>query len=109
MRNELPDTTDADIVSAFTYGTTDEAFVPELGQGRPRTTMDLLDIATKFANREDAVGAIFHMGKGPRDAGEPSGERREHWEHPDKHRRNHRPRLDEQEFTTADRPPRPPA
>jgi hypothetical protein len=52
--------------------------------------MDQLDIATKFADGEDTVGAIFRKGKGPRDAGEPNGERREHREHPNKRRRNHR-------------------
>lgn len=32
-RNELPDATYADLVSAFTYGTTNEALVHELGMG----------------------------------------------------------------------------
>jgi hypothetical protein len=32
-RNELPDTTDADVASAFTYGTTNEALAHELGRG----------------------------------------------------------------------------
>jgi hypothetical protein len=71
-------------VSAFTYGTTNETLVHELGRGRPRTTADLLDIPTKFADWEDTVGAIFHKGKGSRDASEPNREQRECWEHPDK-------------------------
>jgi hypothetical protein len=33
-------------MSAFTYDTTNEALVHELGRGRPKTTIDLLDIAT---------------------------------------------------------------
>jgi hypothetical protein len=77
-------------VSTFTYDTTNEVLIHELDQKRPRTTMDQLDIATKFADGEDTVGAIFRKGKGPREAGEPNGERREHREHPNKRRRNHR-------------------
>jgi hypothetical protein len=73
--------TDTDIVSAFTYGTTNEALIHEFGRGRLRTVVDLLDIATKFNDGEDAVGAIFRKGKGPHDAGEPSGEKRERREH----------------------------
>lgn len=107
-RNELPDATDADVVSAFTYGTTNEALVHELGRGQPRTTADLLDIATKFVDGENVVGAIFRKGKSPRDAGKPSCEKKERREHPDRRRRNHRPRRDE-EVATADQPPRPPA
>jgi hypothetical protein len=34
-RNELTDATDVDVVSAFTYGTTNEALVHELGWGQP--------------------------------------------------------------------------
>jgi hypothetical protein len=34
-RNELLDATDVDIVSAFTYGTRNEALIHELGRGRP--------------------------------------------------------------------------
>jgi hypothetical protein len=66
---------------------------------------DLLDIATKFVYGEDTVGAISHKGKGPWDIDEPSGEKRECWEYPDKRRRNHRPRRDEEEVTIADRRP----
>jgi hypothetical protein len=32
--------------------------VHELGYGRPKTTADLLDIATKFFNGKDTVGAF---------------------------------------------------
>lgn len=44
------------MVSAFTYNTTNEALAHKLGRGRPRTTADLLDIATKFVDGEDALG-----------------------------------------------------
>ncbi|WVZ75390.1 hypothetical protein U9M48_023446 [Paspalum notatum var. saurae] len=68
-RNELPDVTDSDVVSAFTYGTFNEALIHELGRGWPRTTADLLDIATKFADGEDAVGAIFRKARPSRKDG----------------------------------------
>jgi hypothetical protein len=103
----LPNATDTDIMSAFTYDTTNEALIHELGQGRPRATVDLLDIAIKFVDGEEAVWAIFHKGKGPHDIGEPSGGMREHRGHPNKRRRNHRAQRDEEEVTTTDRPPRP--
>ena len=69
-RNELPNITDVDVVSAITYGTTNEALVHELGWDRPKITTDLLDIATKFADGEEAVGAIFRKGRASRDDGE---------------------------------------
>lgn len=73
-RNELPDTINTNVVSAFTYDTTNEALVHELEQGRPRTTTYPLDLATKFADGEDAVRAISCKGKSPRETGEPSDE-----------------------------------
>jgi hypothetical protein len=45
------------------YVTTNEALIHELGRGRTKTTADLLSIATKFANGEDVVGAIFRKEK----------------------------------------------
>jgi hypothetical protein len=70
-------------------------------------TVDLFDIAIKFADREDTVGAIFLKGKSKRNAGEPSGEKRDRQEHPDRHRRNYRPtRIEEGEVAAVDRPPR---
>jgi hypothetical protein len=73
------------------------------------TIVDLLNIATKFTNGEDVVGAIFRKGKDSCDAGEPSREKRE--------RRNILTSAggttvlarEEEEVATADRPPRPPA
>jgi hypothetical protein len=80
------------VVSAFTYDTTNEALVHELEQERAKTVDDLFDIATKFAVGEDTVGAIFCKGKSLRNAGEPNGERRDRWEHPDRRQRNYRPK-----------------
>lgn len=48
--------------------------------------------------------AIFCKAKSMCDTGEPSDEKREHQEYPDRHRGNHRPRCDEAEVATADRP-----
>lgn len=94
------------MISAFTKGTTNEALIHELGQGRPRTIADLIDIAT-IIDVEDTLGAIFRKGKSPHNVGELSGEKRERWENPDKRRRNHRPRRGKEEVATMDRPPRP--
>jgi hypothetical protein len=56
--------TDADVVGAFLTGTTYKELVHELGRKGPCTTRELLDIGTKFASGEEAVGAIFHDTKG---------------------------------------------
>jgi hypothetical protein len=60
----LPNVTDADVIRAFLTGTTCKELVQELGHKGPRTTRELLDIATNFASGEEAVGAIFHDTKG---------------------------------------------
>ena len=57
--NELPNVADADIIGAFLSGTTCESLVHKLGRKCPRTTKELLDIATSHASREEAVRAIF--------------------------------------------------
>jgi hypothetical protein len=78
------------VVSAFTYNTTNEVLVHELSDGRPKTATNLLDIATKFADTDDAVGAIFRKRKTPHDADDTCGVQKEHQEHPNKrHRSNH--------------------
>lgn len=107
-RNELPNATDTGVVSAFIYGTTNEALVHKLGQGRLKSTADLLDIATKFVDKEDTVGAIFCKGHSPRDVGKASDVKKDRPEHPDKCKRNHHPRCDEGEVAMADRSPRTP-
>lgn len=42
-------------MSAFTYGTTNEALIHELGRGQPNATTDLLNIVTKFVDEEDVA------------------------------------------------------
>ena len=57
--NELPNVADADMIGAFLSGTTYESLVHKLGCRGPRTTKELLDIATSHASEEEVVGAIF--------------------------------------------------
>ena len=52
-----------DVISAFLYGTTCESLIHKLGCIKPRTTRDLLDIATNHASDEEAVGAVFSGGR----------------------------------------------
>jgi hypothetical protein len=73
-----------------------KAFVHELGRGIPKTTADLIEIATKSADGEDAVGAIFHKRKSPHDADVPNNENGEGQEHSDKRWRNHQARHDDE-------------
>ena len=75
--------------------------------GEPKDNGGLLDIATKFTDMEDTLGAIFCKGKGPRDASEPNGEKWECQELPNKRRRNHHPLHNEEEVAKVDRRPRP--
>jgi hypothetical protein len=53
---ELPNVTNADVVGAFLTGTTYKELVHKLGCKGPRTTKELLDIATNFASGKEAVG-----------------------------------------------------
>jgi hypothetical protein len=55
---------DADIIRAFLSGTTCESLVHKLGHKRPRTTKELLDIATSDASGVEAVRAIFDHPQG---------------------------------------------
>ena len=61
---ELSSVADADIIGAFLAGTSCRSLVHELGRRGPRTTEELLNIATSFASGEEAVGAIFDRSKG---------------------------------------------
>jgi hypothetical protein len=53
-------------VHAFLEGTTCRDLVRELGRSPPADSNELFDIATSFASREEAVGAIFDGKKGKR-------------------------------------------
>jgi hypothetical protein len=56
----------SEIVHAFLEGTTCRDLVRELGRSPPADSNELFDIATSFASREEAVGAIFDGKKGKR-------------------------------------------
>jgi hypothetical protein len=62
--NELPDIVDADVIGAFISGTTNESLVHELGRNKPRTTWELLDLATSHASGEEAARANFSRSRG---------------------------------------------
>ena len=72
--NVLPDVVDADIIRAFLSKTTCESLVHKLGRKGPRTTKELLNIATSHASGEEAVGAIFDRPKGKAKRDEDIGE-----------------------------------
>ena len=57
--NELPNVADTNVIGAFLSETTCESLVHKLGCRGPRTTKELLDIATSHASGEEAVGAVF--------------------------------------------------
>jgi hypothetical protein len=52
----------ADIISAFWDGMTYHTLVHELSLEQPKITKELLDIATRHASGEEAVGAAFVLG-----------------------------------------------
>ena len=56
--NTLADPTDAEIIGAFTFGTTCETLIRELGVCKPRTVKQLLDLATDHAEGEEALSAV---------------------------------------------------
>ena len=56
--NELPNVADADVIGAFLSGMTCESLVHKLGRRGPRTTKELLDIATSHASSEEAVTVV---------------------------------------------------
>jgi hypothetical protein len=53
---------DADVISAFWDGTMCRTLVHELGREQPKTTKELIDIATRHTSSEEAVGAAFVLG-----------------------------------------------
>ena len=62
----FPNVVDADVISAFLSETTYESLIHKLDCLKPRTTHDLLDVATNHASGEEAVRAVFN---GDRDKG----------------------------------------
>jgi hypothetical protein len=75
---ELPGATDNDAISAFQNGTTCTSLIHRLGRRMPRTTRELLNIASNHADGEEAVAATLNTphGKGEQvkdyDEGTPS-------------------------------------
>ena len=60
--NSLPDVVDVDVISAFLSRMTYESLIHNLGCLKPRSTHDLLDVATNHASGEEVVGAVFNIG-----------------------------------------------
>ena len=53
--NSLPDVIDVDVISAFLSRTNCESLIHKLGCLKPRTTRDLLDVATNHHSGEEVV------------------------------------------------------
>jgi hypothetical protein len=62
--HKLPKVYDADVISAFWSGMTYRTLVQQLGHEQPKTTKELLNIATRHASSEEAVRAIFVQSSG---------------------------------------------
>jgi hypothetical protein len=60
--HELPSVADVDVISVFWDGTTCHTLVHELGRKQPKTTKELLNIVTRHASSEEAVGDAFVLG-----------------------------------------------
>jgi hypothetical protein len=60
--NELINLANANVINVFISGTTSKTLVHKLRCKSPRTTTELLDIATSHASGDDTVRAIFHHG-----------------------------------------------
>jgi hypothetical protein len=54
IKNSAEDVSDERVVDAFLAGLCRSNLVEELGRTRPRTVSELIEIANKFANGEDA-------------------------------------------------------
>jgi hypothetical protein len=61
---ELPGATDNDAISAFQNGTTCTSLIHRLERRMPRTTRELLDIASNHADSEEAVFATLNTPQG---------------------------------------------
>jgi hypothetical protein len=57
---KLPCATDNDTISAFQNGMTCTSLIHRLGRRMPRTTRELLDIASNHADGEEAVEATLN-------------------------------------------------
>ena len=57
--NSLSGVVDADVIGAFLSETHCKTLVHKLGCQKPRTTHELLEIATSHASSEEPVGAVF--------------------------------------------------
>jgi hypothetical protein len=55
----LPKICNADVISAFWSSMNYQTLVHELSRDQPKTIKELLDIATRHASGEEAIGAIF--------------------------------------------------
>ena len=97
--NNLSDTSDAEIIGAFTFGTTSETLVRDLGVRKPRTVKELLDLATNHAEEEDALSMMLRRGKSAAmndaDVGPSSHSKKE------KKQNKRRRRGDEDDFVAA--------
>ena len=71
QRTELPHIPDHDVILAFVSGTTCRDLERELGQNRPQTVNELMDVVANYAAGEKAVGAFLRYegskGKAPAD------------------------------------------
>jgi hypothetical protein len=61
---ELPDAIENNTISAFQNGTTCTSLIHRLGRHMPRTTRELLDIASNHADGEEAVAATLNTPQG---------------------------------------------
>jgi hypothetical protein len=55
---------DTDMIEVFIFSMTNEALIHELECSKPRTTRELLNLATSHASGEETVQAIFYKYKG---------------------------------------------
>jgi hypothetical protein len=64
---EIPDATDNDAISVFQNSTTCTSLIHRLRRRMPRTTRELLDIASNHADGEEAVAVMVNT---PQEKGE---------------------------------------
>jgi hypothetical protein len=59
--HKLPKIYDTDVISTFWCSTNYQTLVHELGCDQPKTRKELLDIATRHASGEEAIGVVFML------------------------------------------------